>query len=103
MWSDRLIRGASLPDQTLCLTFDDGPGDATVAGGESQTVELGYYLSEERISATFFFVGAFLREHAGVPERLRELGHTIGNHTFSHCRMNRSSASDAELRREVVS
>jgi peptidoglycan-N-acetylglucosamine deacetylase len=69
-------RGAGLPEKTLALTFDDGPG--------ARTVELSHYLKERNIPAAFFVNGRNLEE--GVAD-LRELvadGHVIGNHTQTH-------------------
>ncbi len=76
MFFDFDIRGGRLPPRTLCLTYDDGPG--------SETAELGAYLCEQNIAATFFVVGS----HAAArPQALRSLqacGHLVANHTYTH-------------------
>ena len=79
-----LINGDSLADGQLCLTFDDGPGESTAPGPGPRTVELAEYLSDQAVLATFFLCGKYLRELPHVPARLRELGHTVGNHTDTH-------------------
>ncbi len=76
MWLERPVTGESLAPGQLCLTFDDGPGQDTVAIAE--------YLAEEHISATFFVVGKHVRERPDAVAVLRELGHSVGNHSFSH-------------------
>ena len=73
---DHDLRGSGLPEKMLCLTYDDGPGP--------QTCELGEYLRDEGIEATFFVIGRVAAEQRDVLEQLRVLGHRIGNHTWSH-------------------
>ncbi|MDX9916548.1 MAG: polysaccharide deacetylase family protein [Gudongella sp.] len=59
------------------LTFDDGPS-------EKATPQILEILGKYSIKATFFVVGSMSDKY---PERLREIrdaGHAIGNHTYSH-------------------
>ena len=70
------IKGDRLPDHTLCLTFDDGPG--------TRTLELGQYLYAHKIPATFFSIGRHLEQFAGLGRQLHEWGHLLGNHTTTH-------------------
>ncbi len=70
------ITGAGLPDRTLVLTYDDGPGPNTVPIAE--------YLSSMGIAATFFVVGSQVERWPDVLARVRELGHRLGNHTWTH-------------------
>jgi peptidoglycan/xylan/chitin deacetylase (PgdA/CDA1 family) len=72
----RDIKGTGLPARTLCLTYDDGPGE--------HTEELGRYLHAEGIAAIFFVVGSHAQGHEDVLRRLAGWGHGIGNHTWSH-------------------
>jgi peptidoglycan/xylan/chitin deacetylase (PgdA/CDA1 family) len=76
MFYHKDLKGFDLPPQTLCLTYDDGPGP--------ETLELGRYLAAEGISATFFVVGRHAEEQTDVLARLAAWGHRIGNHTYSH-------------------
>src|SRR5262249_12026479 len=55
---------------------DDGPG--------VHTAELGAYLAAQEIGATFFVVGAHAKGQQEVLRELRDEGHLIGNHTFTH-------------------
>lgn len=70
------ITGAALPEGTLVLTYDDGPGPNTLAVAE--------YLSGMGIEATFFVVGESIQKLPHVPARVRALGHRLGNHTWTH-------------------
>jgi peptidoglycan/xylan/chitin deacetylase (PgdA/CDA1 family) len=66
----------SIPDQKLCLTFDDGPGE--------HTADISEYLRDEGISATFFLIGSFVQARPGDVEQLLKDGHSVGNHTQNH-------------------
>jgi len=70
------INGAGLPDRTLVLTYDDGPGPNTLPIAE--------YLRAKNIMATFFVIGKHARERPEGVVRVQGLGHRIGNHTWSH-------------------
>jgi peptidoglycan/xylan/chitin deacetylase (PgdA/CDA1 family) len=76
MFFDKDIKGTDLPPRTLCLTYDDGPGPGTL--------ELGRYLFEQGVPATFFVIGWYAEAQADVLRRLAEWGHLIGNHTYTH-------------------
>jgi peptidoglycan/xylan/chitin deacetylase (PgdA/CDA1 family) len=70
------LKGKDLPPSSLCLTYDDGPGP--------HTQELGRFLAEEGISAAFFVIGCHAEERLDLLRELRDGGHIIGNHTYSH-------------------
>lgn len=70
------INDFELPNRTLCLTYDDGPGEHSVAIAE--------YLHSKGIRATFFVVGKFAATRTAELKRMSELGHIIANHTFEH-------------------
>lgn len=70
------LKGDDLPRGTICLTYDDGPGQ--------DTHELGRYLFAEGIAATFFVMGRHAEEQLDFLAQLRDWGHLIGNHTYSH-------------------
>lgn len=76
MFATEPITGADLPDGTLVLTYDDGPGPNTLAVAE--------YLSQLGFEATFFVVGESIQKLPNVPARVRALGHRLGNHTWTH-------------------
>jgi len=76
MFAPEPITGDTLPDGSLVLTYDDGPGPNTLAVAE--------YLSGMGIEATFFVVGESIERLPDVPARVRALGHRLGNHTWTH-------------------
>jgi peptidoglycan/xylan/chitin deacetylase (PgdA/CDA1 family) len=64
-------------ERLVALTFDDGPNEPYT----SRLVDL---LGERRVSATFFQVGKCVDRHPGLPARMADAGHVIGNHSYSH-------------------
>ena len=84
MFFDRDLKGENLPPKTLCLTYDDGPGQTMGSGPGPRTLELGRYLFEEGIQATFFVIGRYAERYPDVLHHLHAWGHQIGNHTYSH-------------------
>jgi peptidoglycan/xylan/chitin deacetylase (PgdA/CDA1 family) len=62
---------------TVALTFDDGPNPAL-------TPRLLRLLDENRIRATFFLMGCYVRECPSLVQEIAAAGHTIGNHSDSH-------------------
>lgn len=64
-------------DRVIALTFDDGPN-------EPYTSQIGDFLADEQIRATFFQVGACVERFPDVPAQLMRQGHVIGNHSYSH-------------------
>ena len=73
------IVGTSLEDKTITLTYDDGPSE--------YTLPLAKWLHANGIKATFFVVGSKVAGNESTLLKLKELGHLIGNHTFSHRKM----------------
>jgi peptidoglycan/xylan/chitin deacetylase (PgdA/CDA1 family) len=84
MFSKKQLNGQLMPDKTLCLTFDDGPGETIGEGSGPKTLKIGHYLKDENISATFFMVGKFAGQFPTLLPELFNLGHTIANHTYNH-------------------
>ena len=68
----------------IALTFDDGPSPET-------TERLLDGLKERGAHATFFLVGEQIDGTEDVVRRMRDEGHQIGNHTYSHTRLDRGS------------
>lgn len=73
---------AEIPSENryVALTFDDGPRRST-------TEKLLDGLLERGASATFFVVGEELAGNEDLVERMKNEGHQIGNHTWSHVRL----------------
>ncbi|MFL5802529.1 MAG: polysaccharide deacetylase family protein [Roseiflexaceae bacterium] len=84
MFFDLDIKADRLPPKTVCLTYDDGPGETNGPGPGPRTRALGCYLFEQGIPATFFVLGRHVAAYPGLPRELRAWGHLVGNHTYSH-------------------
>ncbi|HEY2251682.1 MAG TPA: polysaccharide deacetylase family protein [Planctomycetaceae bacterium] len=84
MFLDTEICGGGLPEKTLCLTYDDGPGVTCGDGPGPRTLEIGRFLADNKISAAFFAVGAHAARHPHILPQLKCWGHIIGNHTYNH-------------------
>lgn len=68
------------------LTFDDGPGgDVT-----TKTLDI---LKEEQVPATFFIIGQQVKGQEDLILRMKNEGHAIGLHSFTHERCNLYSSS----------
>lgn len=64
-------------EDSIFLTFDDGP-NIHVTPWVLDT------LKKYNAKATFFCIGKNAEQHPELVERIREEGHAIGNHTYSH-------------------
>lgn len=73
----------SKTDQIL-LTFDDGPVTRN-------TEIILKQLQKYSIKSAFFCVGNNVEKNPGLAKEIINEGHTIGNHTFNHARLNRLS------------
>jgi peptidoglycan/xylan/chitin deacetylase (PgdA/CDA1 family) len=78
------LRGDRLPPGTLCLTYDDGPGDTPGDGPGPRTLAIGRYLHKQGIRATFFVIGCHAEGQGHAMRQLHDWGHLIGNHTYNH-------------------
>lgn len=76
----------------LALTYDDGPNDP-------HTLELLELLAKHEVQATFFMIGRHVAQRPDIARRVREAGHAIGNHTYSHPLLILTSGS--RLKREL--
>ena len=84
-----IYRSGLVGTKTLALTFDDGPS--------AFTNELLDTLAANKVHATFFVVGARVRQHPEAMNRMMREGHVIANHSFTHARLGRRYAQDPEL------
>ncbi len=60
----------------VALTFDDGPS--------TNTIEILDILKSEDIKATFFVIGKHAKEYLEILLKVKEDGHQIANHSYSH-------------------
>ncbi len=63
-------------ERVIGLTFDDGPGPFTP--------RILQFLKEHHIHGTFFLEGDQVPSYPQFVRQVRDEGHEIGNHTFSH-------------------
>lgn len=52
-------------------------------------------LKKHHASATFFVVGNFISDQPDLVKRMKEEGHTVGNHTFTHPDMSKISTKES--------
>ena len=71
-----LVRGRA-PGRKVALTFDDGPA-------EPFTTQILDLLRQHRSPATFFCCGKNVNRFPDLIRRMRNEGHAVGNHTYSH-------------------
>lgn len=78
---------AEIPVETryVALTFDDGPREGT-------TDRLLDGLRERGASASFFLVGEQAAKYPDLVRRMKAEGHQVGNHTWSHVRLEGAPA-----------
>ena len=94
MFALKNIEDIDLPPKTLCLTYDDGPGPASA--------EIGRFLKERGVRATFFVVGKFAVDHPDVLNQLHADGHIIGNHTFEHPDLPYYVSVNGDVRDQII-
>ncbi len=85
---------SELPPKTLCLTYDDGPGQ--------YSLEIARFLNSQKVRATFFVVGKYAYHHPDILEQMHGLGHIIGNHTYDHPDMPYYQSVDGELHYQII-
>jgi peptidoglycan-N-acetylglucosamine deacetylase len=66
-----------LEDHEIVITFDDGP----LPPRSTQVLDI---LERECVKATFFLIGKMARNFPDTVRRIRDEGHTIGTHSYSH-------------------
>ena len=69
------------PRRCIALTFDDGPSPQT-------TARLLDGLSERGAHATFFLIGEQIEGNKDLVRRMKDEGHQVGNHSFTHARLD---------------
>ncbi|PSC02998.1 polysaccharide deacetylase [Alsobacter soli] len=84
---------AALPlgPKEVVLTFDDGPAPAT-------TPRVLDALACEGAKATFFLIGRNAQAHPALVRRIRDEGHTLACHTWSHPWTMRDLSESAQVR-----
>lgn len=80
----------------VALTFDDGPD-------KTYTPQLLDGLKERGVKASFFVIGKNISGNEELLVRMKEEGHLIGNHTYSHVQLNKISSEKAREEVEKTS
>lgn len=78
-----------MAEKKVALTFDDGPHP-------KQTSQILDILKEYGVRATFFMVGENAERYPDLVKRIRDEGHEIGNHTYSHAQATKTDLSHIE-------
>ncbi|MEG4576245.1 polysaccharide deacetylase family protein [Microcoleus sp. N3A4] len=77
----QIVYKASISNsKVIALTFDDGPSP--------ETLKILEVLQKHQAVATFFCLGANLREYPEIAKRVVQAGNAIGNHTWHHYYQN---------------
>ena len=66
----------------VALTFDDGPSYL-------YTEKILDILKNYHIKASFFLIGAKMIEYPDIVRRINLEGHSLGNHTYNHARLDK--------------
>lgn len=74
------IMDQSMEENLCALTFDDGPSPFT-------TPHLLEQLEQNGIKATFFLLGSNAARYPRIVELIKNGGHEIGNHSWSHANL----------------
>ena len=72
----------------MAFTFDDGPNDP-------HTLHLLDLLEKHNVRATFFMIGRYVRQRPDIALEVKNRGHVIANHTFTHPFLTFESTSSA--------
>jgi peptidoglycan/xylan/chitin deacetylase (PgdA/CDA1 family) len=70
-------RSLPLEDREVVLTFDDGP----LPPYTNRVLDV---LAEHCVKATYFIIGRMARGYPDLLKKIRDAGHTIGNHSQNH-------------------
>jgi peptidoglycan/xylan/chitin deacetylase (PgdA/CDA1 family) len=70
-------RSLPLEDHEVVLTFDDGP----LPPYTNRVLDV---LAEHCVKATYFIIGRMARGYPDLLKKIRDAGHTIGNHSQNH-------------------
>lgn len=91
--TDVTEEGAELSEKKIAITFDDGPHPV-------YTEKLLGGLKERGVKATFFVLGQKAKEQPDIIKQMKEDGHIIGNHTYTHIQLRNSNRE--KFRDELV-
>jgi peptidoglycan-N-acetylglucosamine deacetylase len=73
----KIVCKANTDKKEIAISFDDGPA-------ENYTQQILSILKTEDIKATFFCIGNRIAGNEAILKQVKEEGHIIGNHSYSH-------------------
>jgi peptidoglycan-N-acetylglucosamine deacetylase len=73
----KIVCSAITTKKEIAISFDDGP----VTGYTPEILQL---LKQENIKATFFCIGNRIAGNENIVQQIKNEGHIIGNHSYSH-------------------
>lgn len=76
-WFGQLTYHGPRDRNEVALTFDDGPNGVA-------TAEIGRFLADRGVHATFFLVGKAVVRDPGTATALLSDGHIVANHSYNH-------------------
>ena len=76
LWSKYFYAQGPKDKKAIAFTFDDGPG--------KWTIPILDILDKEGVKATFFMNGDQVAIRPKIAQAVKERGHEIGDHTYSH-------------------
>lgn len=93
-WFGPVERDFPTNESLVRLTLDDGPDPR-------QTPQILDLLAKRKIRAEFFVIGKKVAAHPDLCRCIRDEGHAIQNHTFSHPSATFWAAGPSRARREI--
>jgi probable sporulation protein (polysaccharide deacetylase family) len=66
-----------------------------VAWGDEFLPKMLAVLEKEKVHATFFFDGSWLKQNISIAQQIKEKGHELSNHAYSHKNMSELSRAQA--------
>lgn len=88
-----IYKCVNIEENKIALTFDDGPHP-------KQTKEILSILDKHDVKATFFVIAQNATYYPDVLRSIVDMGHEIGNHTFSHIDIKKSKKN--VIKNEII-
>jgi peptidoglycan-N-acetylglucosamine deacetylase len=73
----QIVCSATTDKKEIAISFDDGPAT-------NYTSEILRLLKQDNIKATFFCIGNRISGNENILKQIKDDGHIIGNHSYSH-------------------
>jgi peptidoglycan-N-acetylglucosamine deacetylase len=73
----KVICSAKTHQKEIAISFDDGPAT-------NYTAEILQLLKQDNIKAAFFCIGNRIAGNENIVQQIKDEGHIIGNHSYSH-------------------